>query len=105
MPLSEKDITKLKEVVATKDDLKAFATKEDLKNFATKDDLRNLRLELLEILEEHKLSISSDIADKFDVVLKEIKANREERTLMSYKLIDHEDRITVLEEKFPPVAK
>ena len=38
--ITDKDVKKLKEVFATKDDLKTFATKDDLKTFATKDDLK-----------------------------------------------------------------
>ena len=38
--ITDKDVTKLKKVFATKDDLKQFAKKDDLKNFATKDDLK-----------------------------------------------------------------
>jgi len=38
--ITNADITKLKGVFATKDDLKRFATKDDLKRFATKDDLK-----------------------------------------------------------------
>jgi len=37
--ITDADITKLKGVFATKDDLEKFATKDDLKGFATKDDL------------------------------------------------------------------
>jgi len=38
--ITNADITKLKDVFATKEDLKSFATKDDLKAFATKDDLK-----------------------------------------------------------------
>ncbi|MEA2701522.1 MAG: hypothetical protein QOE22_231 [Candidatus Parcubacteria bacterium] len=37
--ITDRDITKLKSVFATKDDLTAFATKKDLNAFATKGDL------------------------------------------------------------------
>ena len=37
--ITDKDITKLKSVFATKDDFKSFAKKEDLNRFATKEDL------------------------------------------------------------------
>ena len=39
--ITDKDIKKLKEAFATKDDLKSFATKDDLRSFATKDDLKS----------------------------------------------------------------
>lgn len=57
--LDEKDIKKLKEILATKEDLKDFATKDDLKNFATKDDFKdlkgdfkNLKLDLISAMEK-----------------------------------------------------
>ena len=40
MAITAQDVSQLKKVLATKDDLKAFATKDDLKAFATKDDLK-----------------------------------------------------------------
>lgn len=40
------DLEKLRTEMATKEDLKAFATKEDLKAFATKEDLEKLRIEM-----------------------------------------------------------
>jgi len=39
--LTNRDITKLKTIFATKEDLKRFATKKDLKRFATKEDLKD----------------------------------------------------------------
>jgi len=42
MTLTNRDINKLKEVFATKEDFKNVLTKEDAKAFATKDDLKNL---------------------------------------------------------------
>jgi len=40
--LDDKDIARLKEILATKDDLKGFATKDDLKDMAAKSDLKSL---------------------------------------------------------------
>ena len=40
MKFSDEQIQQLKDIFATKDDLKSFATKDDLKSFATKDDLK-----------------------------------------------------------------
>ena len=57
--LDDKDIQKLKESFATKDDLKNFATKDDLneikadlKNFATKDDFKDLKKDLISAMEK-----------------------------------------------------
>ena len=41
MKFSDDQIQQLKDIFATKDDLKGFATKTDLKPFATKDDLKS----------------------------------------------------------------
>ncbi len=50
--------------------------------FATKEDLQQMK---------------SDLLDKLDSVLKEILASREEETILSHRVSDHEDRITKLE--------
>ncbi|MBU1091947.1 hypothetical protein KKA27_03760 [Patescibacteria group bacterium] len=47
--LTNEDVKKLKETLATKEDLKSFATKKDLKSFATKKDLDTFKSELIEI--------------------------------------------------------
>jgi hypothetical protein len=39
----------------------------------------------------------SDFFDKIDPVLKEVKANSEERIINDHRIADHEDRITALE--------
>ena len=41
----------------------------------------------------------SDVLDSVDLVLREIKKSREEQTVQSFKLSDHEDRIGKLETK------
>ena len=50
--------------------------------FATKEDL---------------ISYKSDLIDKLDGILKEIVASREEETLLSHRVSDHEDRIEKVE--------
>jgi len=40
--LDDKDIDKLKSILATKEDFNNFATKKDLNKFATKEDFENL---------------------------------------------------------------
>lgn len=66
--LTQKDIDELE---------KTFVTKFDLKKALTQ--------------------LKSDIFNKLDSILKEIIASREERTVMSHQISDHEDRITKLE--------
>ncbi len=56
--LVKKDIEKLKETFATKEDLKQFATKEDLKQFATKKELKKS---------------AEEVKRHFDVVAEDIK--------------------------------
>lgn len=48
--ITDKDIEKLKEAFATKDDLKEI--KDDLKAFATKDDFKELKLDLISAMEK-----------------------------------------------------
>lgn len=66
--ITQQDIDSLEEVFVTKDDLKTSMT--DLK---------------------------SDIMDKMDEVLSEIKDSREEETVMAHQISGHEDRITKIE--------
>lgn len=66
--ITQKDIDELE---------KTFVTKYDLKKALTK--------------------LKSDIFDKLDAILKEIRDSREERTIMSHQISKHEDRITKLE--------
>lgn len=85
--ITTKDITMLKKIFATKDDLKIFATKDDLKYYAMK----------------------TDIVEFKDVILKEIKNLRDDVMLVTgYKdqIEDHEYRIERLEKhaKLPPVT-
>ena len=76
--ITDADITKLKTIFATKDDLKLYATKDDLKEYANKKDIIEFK----------------------DAILKEIRDMRDEIALViGYKdqIEDHEDRIEVLE--------
>jgi len=88
MTLTLKDIDKVEErfrsVFATKEDLLSFATKEDLLSFATKEDLTTFK---------------SDLINKLDSILKEILASREEETILSHRVSNHEDRLEKVEKK------
>jgi hypothetical protein len=37
--------------------------------------------------------------DKLDLILKEVVASREEQTIITHKIFDHDERITSLEQK------
>ena len=52
--------------------------------FATKEDL---------------MSYKSDLMDKLDDILKEIIASRDEETLLSHRVSNHEDRLEKVENK------
>lgn len=66
--ITQKDIDNLEEV---------FVTKEDFK--------------------EGMQSLKSDLINKMDDILSGVNASREEETVMSGQISDHEDRITSLE--------
>lgn len=66
--ITQKDIDNLEEV---------FVTKEDFK--------------------EGMQSLKSDLINKIDDILSGVNASREEETVMSVQISDHEDRITSLE--------
>lgn len=116
--ITDKDIIKLKEVFATKDDLERFSTKEDL--LKTNTDLKNLsdrtdqgfswviqefvkvRSEMAELFAEQnkKMATKSDLSE----IMGELRAIREELTVSTYRRVEmtksiesHETRITTLE--------
>ena len=102
--ITDADVTKLKKVFATKDDLKGFATKDDLKGFATKNDLK-----ALEARQDSKFATKNDLVDFKDAILHEIKGLREEITIViGYKdqIEDLDYRVERLEKhtKIPPMA-
>ena len=101
---------------ATKDDLKKalskLVTKTDARQFATKDDLKNtdrairasLQLDFKDFRQEinEKLNLlptKDEFFNAMDKIMGELQTNREENTISSHQLSDHEDRITVLEQK------
>lgn len=45
------------------------------------------------------VEVKSDFYNKIDPILKEVVANQEERTILSHKASDHEDRIENIEKK------
>lgn len=93
--LNSADIEMLKGIFATKDDLKRFATKDDLKRFATKDDLLDMRDELTSTITQFK----SDFFEMIDPILKEIVANRDERTIMAHNITELRERVEKIEKQ------
>lgn len=89
MALTKKDIEKLKDVFATKDDLKGFATKDDLKNFATKDDLSRIN-ENIDWLIGAFRKMQEDLTVRFSQYRRH-----------DDQLENHELRIKKIEEKIP----
>ncbi len=89
--LTNKDIEKLKETFATKEDVCGIkedvcGIKEDLKRFATKQELKGFKEEIL----RHFDVVAEDIVNTTKLAMEQISANSE-------KLNNHEDRIEKLE--------
>ena len=58
-------------------------------------------LESQEVKFERKIDeVKNDFYNKIDPILKEVLANQEERTILSHKVSDHEERIENVEKKF-----
>ncbi|OGB87265.1 hypothetical protein A3H38_03210 [candidate division WOR-1 bacterium RIFCSPLOWO2_02_FULL_46_20] len=95
MAITNKDIEKLSEIFATKDDLKRFATKDDLKRFSTKDDLADLKSEIKDDI----LTSQDKIMKRLDDIVTEQRMGRLESRRHGEKLEDHETRIATLEAK------
>jgi len=123
MAITNKDVDKLKEAFATKEDLNRFATKEDLNRFATKEDMDARFKEVQSVLNKQAAAIlnqtnkllehdgkfdemNEKIDRKFDLVLtgqdkiiKELEKAREDRTLAIGKDKEQDRRIESLEGK------
>ena len=84
MAITNKDVEKLKEVFAAKEDLRRFATKDDLDKFATKDDLNEK---------------FSEVLAGQDRIIKELETAREDRTLAAGKDREQDCRLGVSEQK------
>ncbi|MDD5593455.1 MAG: hypothetical protein PHG97_01770 [Candidatus Margulisbacteria bacterium] len=121
MAITNKDVEKLKEVFATKEDLKSFATKEDLKSFATKEDLKafatkeglkvfatkdelttsinGLRTELIEKIDDSAKEVKREILGGLDKVMGELAKIRDEQTCARGKDREQDHRLDKLEAK------
>ncbi|MBI5400023.1 hypothetical protein HZB07_05380 [Candidatus Saganbacteria bacterium] len=97
MAITDKDITKLKTVFATKEDLKNFATKEDLAQF--KNEMRGEMKQLREESKQHK----DDVLNKLDGVMDELVKAREDRTLAVGKDREQDRRLDGVESRLTKV--
>lgn len=61
--------------------------------------IQNLMEDQEEKFEAKIVEVKSDFFNKIDPILKEVVANQEERTILSHKASDHEDRIENIEKK------
>ncbi len=95
--ITDDDVKKLKQIFATKDDLKRFATKKDLKRFATKIDLEDGMRHLENKIEKSNEKWHSRIFDLVDGLAKGVVTNREFRALTTYKIGDLDKRVKILE--------
>ncbi len=68
-------------------------------NMLTQKDINELEKTFVTKLDLNRAlsQLKSDIFDKLDAFVKEIRDSREERTIIAHKISDHEDRITKLE--------
>lgn len=69
------------------------------KSFLTEKDISILEERFKEIFltREEFQKYRSELFDRFDVILKEVQTNREERTLMANRMSEHGYLITALE--------
>ena len=75
-------------------------TKKDLQEIDRRleDRFESFKDEIFEAFEKFR----SEFFEKIDPILKEILASREGREIISHRVSDHEDRITVLEQNLKP---
>jgi len=114
--ITDADIKKMKKVFVTKSDLKSFATKDDLKAFATQEYV-DKRFERLFKYLDHRFEPLDKLVNGFDEFKDKVLTNldwltgkyrkfEEEHTVLTEqnsrninKLENHENRITVLEQR------
>lgn len=76
-----------------------FLTKEDGKNFATKNYVTNAVDEAKEEILEEQRKFRSEFFDRIDPILKEVVANREERTIMAHYITELRKRVEKIEKR------
>lgn len=94
--LNQEDLKILEKKFATKDDLKTLATKTYIDtNFLTKDEFGDFKEEL----DQKLFNYRSDIMNKVDEVLTELRASRDEQTTLSHRVSVHTDQINRIEKE------
>ena len=98
--LEDKDIQKLKEVLATKKDLERFATKEDLENTSTNllNEIFTNRKDLENFKKETQKNFS-DLQSAIDGYAKKADAYFQEMVMLSHKVDRHEKWIKQMADK------
>lgn len=112
LPATKEDLEKFITKKEFKTEVAKLATKEDLRQFATKEDLKNtdrsirasLQLDFKDFRQEinEKLNLlptKEEFFSKMDELIGELQVIREEHTVSSHQLSDHDNRISVLEQK------
>ena len=98
MAITKKDIELLKEVFATKADIKVFATKADLKVFATKSDLEGFATKTELKALESKVDAGFDrILTGQDKIIRELEKAREDRIFAFAKDKEQDSRLDNLD--------
>jgi hypothetical protein len=90
MAITDKDVTKLKEVFATKEDLKQFEAQ-----FATKDELRQFRGEVIAVVG----ALENKTMTRFDRVMGELEKAREDRVFAKAKDDEQDGRLDLTEKR------
>ena len=92
--LTKQDLDQIKEIVASE-------VKKNSINLADREDLETLREEIREEIEKRisHLPTKDEFYEMMDKIMKELKAIREEHTVESYRVRNHEERITRLEKR------
>lgn len=112
--ITDADIKKLKTIFATKKDLERFATKKDLEKFATKKDLERFAtkkgLDKLGLVSATKKDLEKflsrdEFITKFDALMYELKAIREEFVVGSYRRRENTDAIENHERRLAKLEK
>mgnify|MGYP001583006334 CR=1 FL=1 len=102
LPVTKTDLNKAVAKLATKEELKTAVAKLDHKIDIVETSLRiTFKFEIDKAvisLDDKNKKYHDDLMTKFDDFLGEIIDGRQERTIVSHRLSDHEERICVLEQ-------
>lgn len=100
------DFLKKKDVrdFLTKKDAEDFLKKKDAKDFATKHYVANAISDAKEEILEEQRKFRSEFFDRIDPILKEVAANREERTIMAHYITELRERVERIEKRLGMAA-